>query len=244
MNEDTTAQPPTAREIERRFGSVAVVATRPVILGSIRLLKTARRFGWRAEGLEHLEGVEPPVVLAANHQSHADTAAILGTLPRSLRERTCVAAALDVFGNGQVPSIRRECLQFVVAAGFHAFAFDRHGPPLRSIRTAAELIRHGWNLLLYPEGTRSRTGRLGPFKPGIGVLARFTRRPVVPIHVSGGRDVLPCGATIPRPGRITVRYGPPLVYRRPERPEAFAERLCEQVRVLGGTKARRHEGTK
>ena len=233
MTATNKSQPPTAAEIEKRFHSTAVMATRPVILGSIRLLRAARSFGWLGEGLDHLEGLRPPVVLAANHQSHADTAAILGTLPRELRERTCVAAALDVFGNGQVPSIRRECLQLFVAAGFHAFGFDRHGPPLRSIRTAAELIRHGWNLLLCPEGTRSRTGELGPFKPGIGVLARFTRRPVVPIHVSGGRDVLPCGAMFPRPGRIEVRYGPPLVYGRRERPEAFTDRLRECVERLG-----------
>ena len=232
MSPGVKAQPPTAREIERRFQSPAVIVTRPVILGSIHLLRTARSFGWQAEGLEHLEGLDTPLVLAANHQSHADTAAVLGTLPRALAERTAVAAALDVFGNGQVPSIRRECLQLVVAAGFHAFGFDRRGPPLRSIRTAVELIRKGWNLLLYPEGTRSRTGRMGPFKPGVGVLARFTRRPVVPIHVSGGRQVLPCGALIPRPGRIRVRFGPPLAYRKHERPEAFSARLRECVQGL------------
>ncbi len=90
--------PPTACEIERRFRSPAVIVTRSVILGSIGALRAARSFGWHAEGLHHFQDLEPPLILAANHQSHADTAAILGTLParcasgpRSRRLWTCSA---------------------------------------------------------------------------------------------------------------------------------------------------------
>ena len=147
-----------------------------------------------------------------------------------------VAAALDVFGhpgNGDGRSLKRECLQLFVAAGFHAFAFDRHGMPLRSIRTAAQLLRNGWNVLMYPEGTRSRTGRMAPFKPGVGVLARFTGRPVVPVHVSGGRRILPCGATVPRPGRVAVRYGAALYFEAGETALPFTARLQEAVHELG-----------
>jgi 1-acyl-sn-glycerol-3-phosphate acyltransferase len=227
--------PPTADEIERRFRNPAVIVARPVILGSIGLLGAARNFGWRASSLHRLENLKPPLILAPNHQSHADTAAILGTLPRRVRERTAVAAALDVFGNGgnnEMPSLRREFLQLIVAAGFHAFAFDRYGPPLRSLRTAVRLIDNGWSILMYPEGTRSRTGRMGTFKPGVSVLARFTRRPVVPIHVEGGRRVLPCGAFMPRPGRITVRYGSPLWFGRHETLMGFAARVQDRVQEL------------
>lgn len=228
---------PSAEEIERRFRAPSVIVTRPIILGGIGLLKGARRFGWHPVGLKHFSYVEPPLILASNHLSHADTAAILGTLPHPIRHRTAVAAALDVFGNGTAdgrpPSLKREFLQLIVAAGFHAFAFDRHGPPMRSLRTAFRLVGHGWNLLIYPEGTRSRSGRMAPFKAGIGILARFTRRPVIPIHVRGGQQVLPCGAFMPRAGRITVNYGPPLYYDRKETLEGFAGRLQDKVRELG-----------
>ncbi len=226
---------PTSLEIQRRFKSPAVVVTRPVILGAIGVLRMARRFGWSGEGLENIKDLDTPIVFAANHQSHTDTAAILGTLPKRVRTRTAVAAALDVFGgtsNGAPPSLKRECLQLFVAAGFHAFAFDRHRAPLRSLRTASELIEDGWNLLLYPEGTRSRTGKMAQFKAGVGVLARFTQRPVVPIHVAGGRAVLPCGATIPRPGRLTVRYGKPLYFEPGESTAQFTQRVQDCVRNL------------
>ncbi len=228
--------PPTAAEVERRFRSPAVIVTRPMILSSIELLGAARSFHWRPEGLENLARVREPVILAANHQSHADTAAILGTLPRAVRERTSVAAALDVFGrqsNGTMPSIKGELIQLLVAAGFHAFAFDRHGPPLRSVRTAVQLIRNGWNLLLFPEGTRSRTGQMAPFKPGVSVLARITRRPVIPVHVEGGRQILPCGRFLPRPGRVVVRYGPPVWFADGERLESFITRVQNLVRAVG-----------
>ncbi len=230
MSRNGRYRPPTVDEIERGFRTPAVVVTRPIILGGIGALSAARNFNWRAVGAENLKSVRQPLILAANHQSHADTAAILGTLYRPIRERTVVAAALDVFGNGGVPSLKRRYLQLVVAAGFHAFAFDRHGPPLPSLRTATQLIRNGWNLLLYPEGTRSRTGQIAAFKAGISVLARFTRRPVIPVRVDGGRRILPCGAFMPRSGLITVQYGRPLFYRSGDTLESFAARVREHVR--------------
>jgi 1-acyl-sn-glycerol-3-phosphate acyltransferase len=210
---------------------------RPVVLGGISLLSAARGFGWREEGIERILELEEPIVFAANHCSHADTAAILGTLPPRLRARTCVAAALDVFGRAGTRETRRrilkrEVLQIVVAAGFHAFAFDRHGPPLRSLRTATSLVRHGWNLLLYPEGTRSRSVDLGPFKAGVGVIAKMTGRPVVPVHVSGGQSILPCRASMPRPGCALVRYGEPMRHRDGESPVDFAARVRLRVAAL------------
>ena len=225
--------PPTADEIERGFRSPSVVVTRPLILGGIGALSAARSFDWRAIGLENLKSAPQPLILAANHQSHADTVAILGTLYRPIRERTVVAAALDVFGNGNVPSLKRRYLQLFVAAGFHAFAFDRHGPPLPSLRTAIQLLRNGWNLLLFPEGTRSRSGRIGHFKAGISVLTRFTRRPVIPVRVEGGRGVLPCGSFLPRPGRITVHYSRPIYYGKGDTLDGFAARVQERVRANG-----------
>jgi 1-acyl-sn-glycerol-3-phosphate acyltransferase len=226
-------RPPTADEIERRFRSPAVVITRPLILTSLKVLKTVRRYGWETDGLARLAAIDGPFILAANHNSHVDTEAILGSLPRHARRRTAVAAALDVFGtSSKGRTLRNECLQLMVASGFHAFAFDRHGPPLRSLRTSVQLIRNGWNLLLYPEGTRSRTGEIGQFKSGIGVLARFTGRPVVPVHVDGGQRVHPYGNFIPGPGRMKIRYGAPVLYREGETPADFTQRLRDHVLAL------------
>jgi 1-acyl-sn-glycerol-3-phosphate acyltransferase len=200
----------------------------------IGIIKITRRLNWEARGVENLKSLQEPVVFAANHVSHVDTPAILGTLPRHLRRRTVVAAALDVFGtNGdERPSLGKRILPTVVAAAFHAFAFDRHGPPMRSVRTSVQLIRDGSSLLLYPEGTRSRTSSFGEFKSGVAVLARFTKRPVVPVFVHGGRRVLPCGAFMPRPGRIRVHYGVPLYHDQNESAADFTSRLEQAIYSL------------
>ena len=187
---------PSVEMIERRFRSIPVMLSRPVITGGLGMLAMVRGFSWTAKGTDRLQQIRGPFIMASNHSSHADTAAIMGTLPSDIRRRSCVAAALDVFGPAQRAAgqpfkvIKRECLQVVVAAGFGAFAFDRHGPSLRSIRTAASLVRNGWNLLLYPEGTRSRDGQMEEFKSGVGVIAKKTGRPVVPVYVSGGSTML------------------------------------------------------
>jgi long-chain acyl-CoA synthetase len=211
---------------------------RPVLRGGMGVLGRVRRFKWTGYGVEKLRDYDQPLIFASNHCSHADTAAIMGTLPFRIRRKTCVAAALDVFGPANyVPKrtwkwFKRECLQTIVAAAFHAFAFDRLGPPLRSLRTALDLMDHGWSVLLYPEGTRSRTGEMGPFKPGVGLMAKSSGRPVVPVHVTGGRDILPCKIFLPRPGHVIVRFGRPL-YREPdESPVAFTRRIEQQVRKL------------
>ena len=236
-NGHSTITPPSAEQIERRFNGPVVKGLRPLVSGGVEMLKIFRRMRWVPHGLENLEGIEPPIIFAANHMSHADTAAILGTLPRRLRSHTAVAAAMDVFGSNEkkaVAAVPNLCLQMLVASGFHAFAFDRHGPPLRSIRTAVQLIRDGWNLLLFPEGTRSRDGVMRPFKLGVGVLAKFTDRPVVPIHVSGGDQVLPCEVFMPRAGDINVRYGRPMYYLPADTPQSFVGRVRDQVMLLGG----------
>ena len=95
------------------------------------------------------------------------------------------------------------------------------------------MIRNDWSLLLYPEGTRSRKGRLQEFKAGAALLAKSTGRPVVPIHVNGGRTVLPVDALVPRPGVITVRFGKPMQFEKGESSADFIARLRDTVAMLG-----------
>lgn len=234
--EDVRGRAPSAEEIEKRFASPVIRTARPMVLAAVGALKFSLRFGWDAHFEYNLGRLRRPIIFAANHRSHVDTGAILGTLPKRFRSKTAVAAALDVFGpdtnNGMRRRVGKDLLQFVVGAGFHAFAFDRFGPPLRSVRTSVQLIRNGWSLLLYPEGTRSKDAQIGQFKAGVGLLARFTGRPVIPVFVAGGEQVLPCGAFMMRAARIQVRYGSPMYYEAKDTPVTFAARVEEQVRLL------------
>jgi CDP-diglyceride synthetase len=90
----------------------------------------------------------------------------------------------------------------------------------------------GWNVLVFPEGTRSRSGEMAAFKPGIGPIAARTGRPVVPVRLVGIHAVLPPGARRPRRGCVEVRFGAPLRAEAGEDPRAFASRLEAVVRAL------------
>ena len=94
------------------------------------------------------------------------------------------------------------------------------------------LLASGWRVVIFPEGTRSRTGAIGPFKPGAGLIAVRTGVPVLPVRVDGLWEVLPPGARRPRRHRARVRFGEPLTARPDETPRAFTARLEAAVRTL------------
>jgi len=157
----------------------------------------------RVEGCQHLQGLRLPALFIANHSSHVDTPSVLRALPAHVRRHLAVAAAADYFYRGRL-------LGFAMSLLLNTFPFSREGAVRASLEYCGELVDRGWSVLIYPEGTRSPTGELLPFKSGIGLLATELRLPVVPIAVQGGHRILPKGSSLPRPGQLKVRIGAPL----------------------------------
>src|SRR3954465_6917085 len=168
----------------------------------------------RIEGREGFAGMRPPVVFAPNPWSHMDTPAILRALPRPWRQRTAVAAAADYF-------YRKRWVAAAVSLLFSTVPISRRGGGMD--KGAADhlhrLLRQRWNLLLYPEGTRSRNGSRGKLHSGAAVLAAAHDVAILPIFVDGTGDAMPPGVNWPkrfRAGRflrrhpICVRFGPPI----------------------------------
>jgi 1-acyl-sn-glycerol-3-phosphate acyltransferase len=81
---------------------------------------------------------------------------------------------------------------------------------MRSIEKGAASIRNGSSFLIFPEGTRSRTGQMLPFKKGGFVMAIKAGAPIVPIAISGGRDAMQRGSSIIKPVQISIRVGQPV----------------------------------
>jgi long-chain acyl-CoA synthetase len=79
-----------------------------------------------------------------------------------------------------------------------------------SLAFGAAVLARGKNLVWFPEGERSRNGRLQPFKPGIGMLLNHFRVPVVPVSIRGTYEAMPRGKALVRPAKITVVFGQPL----------------------------------
>ncbi len=175
------------------------------------------------EGVEYLENLRPPAVFVANHSSHLDAPLIVSSLPRRFADRLAVGAAADYFFDARVRAA-------ATALFFNAFPVERHGSRrLRSL--AVELLDDGWNLLLFPEGTRSEDGWMSAFKPGTAQLCVSKGVPVVPVALRGAYAAMPRGRNWPVPGRprISVRYGRPLY---PAEGEGFRELRIRMMRAV------------
>ena len=195
------------------------------VLGPLMDLYTRRR----VTGLESLNDLTGPVVFVANHNSHMDTPVILRALPGRWRRRTAVAAATDYFYHK-----RRNALSASLAFG--TVPLDRgSGAGVGRNQTAHldRLIREGGSLLVFPEGTRSRDGRVGRLRSGAALLALEHQLPILPIYVSGTREAMPRGHRwmvfkAGRPGRrhpIEIRFGTPIVAGAGDRPSEVMERV-------------------
>jgi 1-acyl-sn-glycerol-3-phosphate acyltransferase len=180
----------------------------------------------RATGRRKLARIKGPVILVANHTSHIDTPVILAALPRRLRKRTAVAAAADYF-------YRNKLVAALVSLIFNTVPMDRKGGGLGKQATdhLDRLLDDGWNLLVYPEGTR-RGGGAGRMRKGAAVLANRHKLPVVPIRVSGTRAVMPPGRFWPRRlhGKvISKRHRVQVSFGEPIKPADDAGAMTERV---------------
>lgn len=171
----------------------------------------------RQAGSDAFEGLEPPIVMVANHASHLDTPVILRTLPRRWRKRTVVAAAADYFYKSRI-------VGGAFSLVFNTVPLDRKGGGLKG--AAAEhlhrLLEDRWSVLLFPEGTRSRDGGIGRLRAGAAVLAAEHDACILPVYVNGTHEAMPPGQSWPkrvhgklfsRRHKVTVRFGKPI---RPE----------------------------
>lgn len=152
-----------------------------------------------------------PVVIAANHASHADTVVLQYALASSHHRPIRVAGAEDYWFRNRIVGC------FARALG--VFPFPRRGE--LGVRRTCDLLERRMSVVIFPQGTRSG----GRFRAGIGRIASTSGAHVVPVHMSGTSTVLPKGSVWPRRGDIVVRVGEPITMDVSETPEAFATRL-------------------
>jgi len=174
-------------------------------------------------GREHLP-TEGSYVLVANHTSHLDTLCLLSVLPLKKLHRAFPAAAADYF----FTSVPRIAMAAVVV---NALPFDRKIHIHQSLSLCKELLVNPGNILiLFPEGTRSTTGEIGEFKPGIGLLLAGTDVPVLPCHLAGTFEAWPKGRMLPRPGRLWLTIGAPRSYATLRPGKESALQICQDLR--------------
>jgi len=207
--------------------------TRGVILPGF-LLPLTRIFAHiRTEGLRNLEGIEPPVIFAANHQSYMDVPAILAALPRRWRYRVAPAMRKEFFDehfHGR--SFTNSLNYYLSTLFFNCFPIPQREPgALATLRYIGEFSNDRWCLLIFPEGRMTETGKIAPFQPGVGMIAAKLGIPVVPIRIRGLDRVLHPTWKMARPGRVDIAFGPALRLTGDDY-RALAKQVEEAVRKL------------
>jgi 1-acyl-sn-glycerol-3-phosphate acyltransferase len=176
-------------------------------------------------GIEHLDPVAGPMILAANHASHVDTALLVSILPTRLRHHTVVAAAADYFFD-------RQWKAALWSFGLGTIPMERYKVNRRSADLAASLIEEGWSLVIFPEGGRTPDGWGREFKGGASYLAKRCDVPVIPVHLRGTRAVLAKNSSRIRPRSTEIRFGDALTVNEGEDARKFAARIEQAVAAL------------
>ena len=160
---------------------------------------------WRPtiEGIEHVP-LSGPVLIASNHLSFIDSVVIPVVAPRKV-----VFLAKSEYFTGRGIKGRLTRLWF---DGLGMVPVDRDDPraALTSLDIALEVLQRGEAFGIYPEGTRSRDGRLYRGRTGVAQLALTAGVPVVPVGLIGTADLQPADAKWPRLAKVTVRFGEPI----------------------------------
>ncbi len=189
---------------------------KPIAAALMRLF-----FRLEIRGREHVP-LMGPLLLVSNHVSLLDPPLVGGSAPRPLY----FLAKEELF---RVPLLGR------LIHGVNARPVKRDGSDMRALKMALRLLGEGKAILIFPEGTRGRGGRLGEGKAGAGMLAVMSGAAVVPVHVSGSERALPRGRALPRPAKVRVVFGPPLHFkpgRGDARKESYREASAEMMRAI------------
>ena len=182
-------------------------------------------------GREHLPNDGESFVLVANHSSHLDSVCLLAALPLRRLQRAFPVAAEDYFFR----SLPRTWFATVV---MNALPFARQMRVRESLAICAQLLAQPGNVLvIFPEGTRSRSGATQAFKPGIGALLAEGGATVLPCYVEGAFRAWPKGRRLPRPRKVRLMIGAPRSYDGGEASAIAAElrEAVEELRATDGT---------
>ena len=152
-----------------------------------------------------LDKIDPAgtYIFMSNHVSNLDPPVLVPLIPR----RTSVLAKKEIW---RIPILGKALdLAEIVPVERH-----NRDSAIQSIRRAGEVMRHGINMTIYPEGTRSPDGRLLPFKQGPFHLAAETGFPIVPVTILGTEEMMPKGRNIVKSGTATLVFHPPIDSRK------------------------------
>lgn len=185
-----------------------------------RLCRWFYRLMFRSEayGLDNIPA-HGPYILAPNHQSFLDAPLVVAHLDAKTLRQTYFYAKRDHV-HGPVGRM--------LAQNHNVIVMDM-STLKDSIRALGQVLAEGKNLVIFPEGTRTLTGKVGSFKKTFAILAKELGVPVVPVRIDGAYEAWPRTRLLPRPHKVTVTYLPPIVPMETEDYDGLAQRVRNAI---------------
>jgi long-chain acyl-CoA synthetase len=197
--------------------------------------------GWpRVEGRENLHNVHGPVLVVCNHIGDVDVGFVLTALPARLRHKLATATggeALEALrtsteGRGWLGSLYDRIEWALGVSLLNLFPLPRAAGFRESFVYAGASVDRGYSILVFPEGRHTSDGKMLPFRPGIGLLAKNLGIPVVAMRIDGLFEVKQAGKRFAPPGKIGIKIGAPVLYPAGSDAEWIAKDLQDKVEAL------------
>jgi long-chain acyl-CoA synthetase len=194
----------------------------------------------RVIGAEHLAKVHGPALLISNHITHIDGPLILSVLPVRWRLRLAIAMSGEYLREWRYPPATfgwfvrlKKRLAYVLGASlFNVFSLPRQSGFRQSFAYAGEAMDRGYCVLIFPEGTETKDGRMQPFRAGIGLLASELNVPVIPIRLRGLFELKQKRQFFVRPGVVSVTFGEPITFAHGTPPAEITKELERRLTLL------------
>ncbi|HET6933910.1 MAG TPA: AMP-binding protein [Candidatus Angelobacter sp.] len=191
-------------------------------------------------GREKLAGVQGPALIVSNHITQIDIGYLMAALPARFRNRLAVAMSGEMLRSMRHPPRdmfflrrwREQLRYFLIAIFFNVFSLPQKARYRESFKFAGETADQGYNVVIFPEGKRTETGEMNPFRSGIGLLATQLELPVIPMRIEGLFPLKIAKKHYAKPGTIQVRIGSPVSFAATDDPEAIARQLQKIVQEL------------
>jgi long-chain acyl-CoA synthetase len=200
-----------------------------------------RLMAWpRVRGRENLDSFHGPLLFVCNHVTEVDIGFVLAALPLRYRHRLATAMLGEMLQAMKNPpanlsSFKRamEKISYgLVVALFNVFPLPQQTGFRESFAFAGESVDRGYSILVFPEGMRTKDGKLTRFRAGVGLLAKNLNIPIVPIRIDGLYELKIAGKKLSRPGSVRVTIGSALRFDSEIDPEKIARVLETNMEML------------
>ena len=183
LSKDTEGELPKSN----RIGKIIKFILKPVFLFFVKVKK---------EGLENIEKNEP-VIFAGNHQSFLDGFIVNQAVPNSVLDKTYYFADIKHFKKGYMK---------FMGENSNIIFVDINKNLVNSLQMLSKALRNGKNIVIFPEGTRTRDGKINNFKKFFAILSKELNIPIVPFVLDGAYEAYPPSSKYPKGGDVKVKF--------------------------------------